>query len=70
MKFEEMLKEDGKYIADGFGKGVCFEVKGENIYQVFYKSKDDLMPEKYPLVMYRGLLYKDYKNIFTLKELF
>jgi hypothetical protein len=70
MKFEEIFKEEGLYVADSFIKGFCFEVKDGFLYGVTYTSATDLFPKKESQGMYYGLLLKDYKKVFTIKSLF
>jgi hypothetical protein len=70
MTFQEIFEEDGKYVAEGFLKGVCFEIKDETIYIVTYKNKDDLNPsfENYPV--HKSLFNKVFKKVFTRNQLF
>lgn len=70
MKFEEIFKEEGLYVADSFAKGFCFEVKEGFLYAKTYRNKSDLHPIRIHQPMYSGLLLKDYKKVLTISSLF
>lgn len=71
MKFEEIFNERGLYVADGFAKGFAFLIDdSRTLKTVTYKDKDDINPVIENAICYVGLFTKEYKIVFTRKELF
>ena len=71
MKFEDIFKESGMYVADSFDKGVAFDVDNMgNLFLKTYKNESDVYPTFNNVPFSKGLLSKDYKKVFTRQELF
>lgn len=71
MTFEEIFNEAGLYRADGFAKGYCFKVdENGSLSALQYKKAEDLLPEQDHPPVYKGLFKKDFKKVFTVKQLF
>ena len=70
MKFEEIFKKEGMYVADSFGEGLALKVIGDILYSIDYKDKNDISPKLSLQIMYNGLLHKEYTEVFTRQSLF
>lgn len=71
MTFQEIFNEEGLYVADGFSNGVAFKVcKSGFLYQITYKTPDDISPSEETMPVYKGLFNKDYRKVFTRQSLF
>lgn len=70
MTFKEIFENKGLYVAESFREGVCFRVNEYGELHTLTYDKNDLFPEVHPTKMYKGLLNKDYKEIFTKFQLF
>lgn len=71
MTFEEIFSEPGLYRAEGFDKGVCFEVtENTTLLLVYYKSSNDISPNKHHAIMHKELFKKDYEKVYTKQSLF
>jgi hypothetical protein len=70
MKFEEIFEKEGMYVADSFGEGLALKVIGDTLYNIDYKDKNDISPTVSNQVMYKGLLHKEYTEVFTRQSLF
>lgn len=71
MKFEQIFENDGLYKSDSFAKGVAIKIANNgSAYLTTYSKVNDLNPLIHTLLVYKGLFEKDYKKVFTIKELF
>lgn len=70
MSLEEIINENGWYVDDDFGKGVCIEVSNGEIKILSFKDKDDMKPTKEYLSLYKGLFNKKFKKVYSRQELF
>ena len=76
MKFEEIFKEEGLYVADSFAKGFAFKITKSKIDSsliistLTYDYDDDMNPVEEDLIVYGGLFNKDYKMVSTRQSLF
>lgn len=76
MKFEEIFKEEGLYVADSFAKGFVFKISKNKINNSFilsplrYDYEDDMNPIEEDLTVYGELFKKDYKKVYTRQSLF
>ena len=71
MTFEEIFNQPGRYVADGFEKGVCFEVGEDGVLStITYKDKNDLFPDKKNALMWKLLFTLDYRKALTRQSLF
>lgn len=70
MTFQEIFNQDGLYVADGFAEGFAFRINDGFLTSMQYADKDDLLPlcERYPV--HKSLFSKEYRQVFTIKQLF
>lgn len=71
MKFEEIFKEKGWYVCDGFIQGYCYVVDEDGwLYSLHHKNKYDLFPIKEPALINRSMFKREFKKVFTRQALF
>jgi hypothetical protein len=71
MKFEEIFKEKGWYVCDGFIQGYCYVVDEDGwLYSLNHKNVNDLFPIKEPALLNKSILKRDFKKVFTRQALF
>lgn len=70
MSLEEIIRENGWYVADSFGKGVCIDVSSGEVKILSFKDKDDMKPTKEYLTLYKGLFDKKFKKVYSRQQLF
>lgn len=71
MKFEEIFKEKGWYVCDGFIQGYCYVVDEDGwLYSLKHRNIGDIMPIKEPALLNGSFLKKEFKKVFTRQALF
>lgn len=70
MKFEEIFKNDGIYVADGFAEGAAFRIDDGTLTLVQYKDGGDLLPTISNYPVHKSLFDKDYRFVYNRQSLF
>ena len=71
MTFQDIFKEDGLYVGNGFREGFSFSVKKGTLSTVQFKDERDMNPTvESKVFIYDGLFTKTYKKILVRGQLF
>ena len=71
MKFEEIFKNPGLYIADGFIRGFVYRITIDGILECLqYNKENHLFPSRVDVFVYAGLFEKNFRQVYNISELF
>ena len=71
MTFEEIFKEKGLYVTDGFAEGFCIRITENNDLKfISFDNKNSIIENEHNINIYGGLFKKDYRKVYTRQSLF
>lgn len=76
LTFEQIFQEEGLYKADSFTTGYAFKIRKNSftndmeLSAVQYTTPSDILPQTEQVLVYGYLFTKEYRKIFTIKQLF